>query len=257
MKEKTYCVYKHTTPSGKIYIGITSRNPKSRWANGNGYKNSRHFFNAIIKYGWNNITHEILFNNLTEQKAKEIEITLIAKFNSNHASFGYNRTRGGDTSIPLYGKRNGMFGKTHSDETKKRMKELMIDRFSDKTNHPMYGKPRSQETKEKLRVSHKGKSAGSKNYFYGKHNSGEKHPRWGVKLTQETKNKISRARKGRFLGEKCPTSKRVICIETKEIFGSVMDIKRKYGYDNSVVSKCCKGKIRFAYGFHWQYLDKG
>lgn len=30
-------VYKHTSPSGKVYIGITGREPKLRWDNGNGY----------------------------------------------------------------------------------------------------------------------------------------------------------------------------------------------------------------------------
>ena len=28
---RKFCVYKHTTPSGKVYIGITSRKPKERW----------------------------------------------------------------------------------------------------------------------------------------------------------------------------------------------------------------------------------
>ena len=28
---QNYYVYRHTSPSGKIYIGITFRNPKVRW----------------------------------------------------------------------------------------------------------------------------------------------------------------------------------------------------------------------------------
>ena len=37
--EKTYCVYKHTSPSGKVYIGMTCKDPpEKRWSNGNGYK---------------------------------------------------------------------------------------------------------------------------------------------------------------------------------------------------------------------------
>lgn len=35
-----YTVYKHTTPSGKVYIGITKQKPWQRWNNGNGYKNN-------------------------------------------------------------------------------------------------------------------------------------------------------------------------------------------------------------------------
>ena len=35
---RKYTVYKHTSPSGKVYIGITCRKPKYRWNNGKGYK---------------------------------------------------------------------------------------------------------------------------------------------------------------------------------------------------------------------------
>lgn len=34
-----WSVYKHTSPSGKVYIGITSRDPTKRWANRWGYLN--------------------------------------------------------------------------------------------------------------------------------------------------------------------------------------------------------------------------
>ena len=33
-----YTVYKHTSPIGKVYIGITKMNPIRRWSNGKGYK---------------------------------------------------------------------------------------------------------------------------------------------------------------------------------------------------------------------------
>ena len=61
-----YIVYKHTCPNGKVYIGITSREAKLRWNCGNGYNNNKHFKSAIVKYGWNNIKHEILFDGLTK-----------------------------------------------------------------------------------------------------------------------------------------------------------------------------------------------
>lgn len=35
---KKYCVYMHTSPSEKRYIGITSQSPEARWRkNGAGY----------------------------------------------------------------------------------------------------------------------------------------------------------------------------------------------------------------------------
>lgn len=30
-----YCVYKHTSPNGKVYIGITKKKPNDRWENSN------------------------------------------------------------------------------------------------------------------------------------------------------------------------------------------------------------------------------
>lgn len=55
-----YTVYKHTTPSGKVYIGATGQNPKHRWNNGKGYMHNRRFCDAIRKYGWGNIEHEVI-----------------------------------------------------------------------------------------------------------------------------------------------------------------------------------------------------
>lgn len=53
-ENKTFKVYKHTNIiNGKIYVGITCRNPKIRWANGKGYGSNIFFSRAIKKYGWN------------------------------------------------------------------------------------------------------------------------------------------------------------------------------------------------------------
>ena len=46
----TYCVYMHTTPSGKKYVGISKNDVMKRWDCGRGYKGNTHFFNAIMKY---------------------------------------------------------------------------------------------------------------------------------------------------------------------------------------------------------------
>ena len=47
-----YTVYKHTTPNGKVYIGMTGRDPEDRWRNGAGYGQTVPFARAIKKYGW-------------------------------------------------------------------------------------------------------------------------------------------------------------------------------------------------------------
>lgn len=93
---KKFCVYKHTCPNGKVYIGMTQQNPLRRWRGGSGYRTNTHFYRAIQKYGWDNIVHEILFSELSEEEAKEEEVKLIALYKSTDVRFGYNRTEGGD-----------------------------------------------------------------------------------------------------------------------------------------------------------------
>ena len=98
-----YCVYKHTFPNGKVYIGITCKKPEQRWGkDGKGYleqKDGKYnqplMANAVLKYGWNNVAHEILFDNLNREEAEQIEINLIAQHKSNNPEFGYNIAIGG------------------------------------------------------------------------------------------------------------------------------------------------------------------
>ncbi len=74
---ESYTVYKHTSPSGKVYIGITKLGVERRWQGGRNYKNSTHFNSAIAKYGWDNIKHEVLCDGLSREDAENKEIELI------------------------------------------------------------------------------------------------------------------------------------------------------------------------------------
>ena len=98
---RKYVVYIHTNKvNNKKYIGITSREPSQRWGtDGKGYKGQR-FFNAIQKYGWANFEHVVLFDNLTELQAKNMETELIIKYKTTNEKFGYNMTFGGELEIP-------------------------------------------------------------------------------------------------------------------------------------------------------------
>ena len=59
------------------------------------YKNL-YFYNAIKKYHWNNIQHEIIANNLTHDEANNLEVGLIKELKSNDKKHGYNISSGGD-----------------------------------------------------------------------------------------------------------------------------------------------------------------
>lgn len=133
---KTYTIYKHTSPSGGIYIGITKHKPEARWGkNGRGYKGG-YFKNVIKKYGWNNITHEIVQYTDTLTKVNILEKMWISYYKKHNYKV-YNLTDGGDgsvgykhteeskqkMSIKRRGEGNVMYGKKHTDETKKKMSD--------------------------------------------------------------------------------------------------------------------------------------
>jgi len=94
-RKTPYYVYRHTLPNGKVYIGITSQNPEIRWQSGFGYSDNLDFSEDIKKYGWDNIQHDILFDNLDEYDARMKEIELIKQYNSNNPEYGYNLDKGG------------------------------------------------------------------------------------------------------------------------------------------------------------------
>ena len=75
-----YTVYIHTnTANGMKYVGITSKRPEERWQGGHGYRKQAVFWNAIVKYGWDNFTHEIVATRLTDEAAWKLEQALISK----------------------------------------------------------------------------------------------------------------------------------------------------------------------------------
>ena len=180
-----YCVYKHTCPNGKVYIGITS-NYARRCVPSN-YKHNIRWTNAINKYGWDNIQHEILFTNLTKEEACQKEIELIAEYNSTDSRFGYNVNLGGN--IPF------SYGKHLSDDHKANISKANTgktptDISKEKNRQAHLGKKLSEEHKQKIREAHIGKHVGVNNCNYGKDpwNKGKK-----IVLTPDQFIKVSKA----------------------------------------------------------------
>ena len=143
MENKTYIVYLHINPKNKkVYVGITNQNVYKRWKNGHGYIKCKKFYNAILKYGWDNFNHIVLCKTCKD-RALLLEKTLVKYYKSRNLS--YNITDGGEDSIP------SMLGKHHTEEAKKKISDA--------------GKrPCSEETKRKIGLANKG----SNNGMYGK-----------------------------------------------------------------------------------------
>ena len=88
--ENGYTVYRHICPNNKMYIGITRKKPEDRFLNGQGYFDNKKFYKDIKKYGWDNIKHEILFENLSRKLALCIESIYIVFYNTCNEYNGYN-----------------------------------------------------------------------------------------------------------------------------------------------------------------------
>lgn len=193
----TYCVYIHKNKhNNKQYVGQTCQIPEKRWANGLGYKKSRTFFNAIVKYGWDSFDHIIVATDLTKEEADNLEILLIKTLKTQDPMFGYNVANGGSKgalteeikakiSHELKGKKHNM-----TEEGSKSLSE------SAKLNKPHLGKKVSKETRECWSKKRKGRKLSEEwkdNIRKGMIgvNKGKKH-------TEETKKRLSESHKGQI-----------------------------------------------------------
>lgn len=256
MEHKKWLLYRHTSPSGKVYIGITSRDVNKRWSNGFGYKLCKLFFRAILKYGWDNIKHEILFTNLEESRAKILEIELIRHYKS--LGISYNITNGGD----------GMSGYTPTEETLMKIRKSLKGRTS-----PNKGKLMKDSTKLILRERSLGRKVSEDTRSkISIAMSGANHPFYGKHLTTEHKIRISNSHTGIKLGNNISFEKRSkgrdnYCKVVEQLdldnniiasFRSAIDAARYYGKGKSTASKiteCCRGSRNKTLNYKWRYKN--
>jgi group I intron endonuclease len=134
-------IYYIRNPKGKLYIGSTNNFEvrKRQYASGN-CKNQTKIYNSIIKYGWDN--HQFYeFIYCEEEQLLEKEQMMLDFYKP-------------ELNIcKIAAKPPSWLGKKHTEETKTKMSEAKKGE-----KHPMYGKTFSEEYKKKLSESHKGKT---------------------------------------------------------------------------------------------------
>lgn len=245
-EEKTYYVYKHTSPSGKIYIGITSKSdPSERWKpNGNGYWKNKHFQNAIKKYGWDNFEHEILFQGLSMEEACEKEIELIALYDSANPQKGYNGSLGGEANIP-------------SEETRKKMSEIAKERLKDKHNHPFFGKHHTEESKKKMSEYQSNRSEETRQKISQsakeRYKNPENHPMYGKHISEE---QIELLRNGLIKKESLPVLQYDLNGNFVNEYINSAEASKVVGVHKSSIQKCCAGIQCTSAGFIWKYKNE-
>lgn len=202
-----YLVYKHTSPSGKAYIGITNNYGRRCWAHQHNKARCPAFYAAIQKYGWDNFLHEILYDNLSKQQACWREQQSINEHGS-LAPYGYNLTSGGEifTHLPetkaKISAANTGRKRIHSAEHRAKISAANKGRKKNLTEEQrtaigdrFRGKPLSDTHKEALRKANTGrvKSAEAK----AKQSATRKN-RTTV-ISDETRQKLSDAAKKRIM----------------------------------------------------------
>lgn len=95
-------IYKITNLiNDKCYVGKTKHESVIRWRDHiNGYHPSSLIHKAIVKYGVENFSFEVVESNVSEAELNMVEMFYIHKFNSKTPN-GYNLTDGGDGGIGL------------------------------------------------------------------------------------------------------------------------------------------------------------
>ena len=226
-KLSIYSVYSFTNNiNGKRYIGLTC-DIKRRYTQ---HKNTKSravvFCLAIKKYGFENFKFEILKENISLQEAKLFEQEQILKLNT-MVPFGYNRTKGGDSSIQ------------HKQETILKIIEKNKI-WRDTYGHPFKGKKHSEKSKKLMQEA----ALNRKNYP-----SGINHWNYGKKISDSTKEKIKIKSS---LGNN-GFAKKVIDLNTNIIYSCINEAKLVYNISHATISMICSGK-RKSSKYNFMYL---
>lgn len=198
-------------PNNKMYIGKTIRDLETRKSQHKSDmkrdKNNKAFYNAIKKYGWDELTWSIIDTAEIEEELSEKEKYWIKYYNTYihfKNSMGYNSTLGGE----------GTSGYKYSEELKQQMSEKMSGE-----NNPFYNRNHTEESKQKQSQAKIGKYEGIDN------------PNYNNKWNDEQKQYISDLNRGRLLGENNPA------ITITENIAKEIKIKLSKGVSISKISK--------------------
>ena len=207
-------IYKWTSPSGKIYIGLaTDLQRRKREFLTNPLNYTYTSFNSAIdkarrKYpDFTQLNYEILaICDLGE--LADLEKYYISLYNSTDSKIGYNSTKGGD----------GVF---NINPTKKRKPKNYISKPNKNgENNPMYGKHHTQAVKDYISSINKGR-----------------------KQTKEQKLKKSK-----------PVIQYTLDGIMVKQWDSATDAANYYGVNKACIGRVCMGKKKSTCGYKWVFV---
>lgn len=232
INKRNYTVYMHIAPSGKRYIGVTSMPVEKRWQKGKGYQNQI-FYHAIQKYGWNNLKHEILFQNLTREEAEQKEIELIAFYDTTNRNKGYNIAVGGNCNAD-----NVHMARAVKQYTRQ---GVFVKEYESVTEASLQTSIHQNGIAECCR--NELKTAGNYLWRYAEDEITEEYIKWcNIKDTE-----FCHGRGNAFV---CQYTKDNVFIAA---YPSIKEAQRTTGINRNSISSACKGVKEFAGGYRWEY----
>lgn len=206
----------HDNPELQGYIGVTHTTSSRFSSLSICYKANTKFFEAIKKYGENNIVTTILYDGLTKEGAEFLERKLRPD-----TDLGWNIRQGGGCNAK------------NAESTNEKISIVK------KSQEYPYDKIFTPETRKKISLS----KMGNKNRL-GMHNS------------EETRRKQSLSAKKNGISEKTRMAsyKKVLCIETGIIYQSQVEAEKQTGVLHKLISQSCHNSKRTAGGYHWRLV---
>jgi group I intron endonuclease len=263
-------IYKITNPKGAVYIG-ESKDIYKRW--NNEYmklkcKGQRKLYNSFMYYGVENHTFEII-KECTIEEIPYYERHFQEYYNVLDEEFGLN----------LKYTKVGEKKQVRSEESNKKQSETIKKKYAEGWVNPNKGKKRSEETLKKQIENHPSKKEGYVPPNKGKKKSEESRKKQseaikGKKHSEETrkkmseksknrsdeyKRKMSESKKGIKQSEEHirkrseAKSKKIINIETNEIYNSAKELCKILGLNRSTISGRLSGHLKNNTPF--RYLD--
>lgn len=289
LSERKYTVYKHVTPDGKAYVGMTCQRLCDRWGHGGGYLKNQAFAEAIKHYGWEQIQHVVISSDLSLDAAVKLEQETIRLLDATNPEKGYNVSIGGlggtlgvkfgpetlkRMSEARKGEKNHNFGKEISKEQSLKLSALRKGKWSEKQkavlqtvwvknsikvvcldNHMVFDS--LVQASKYAGVDSKGIHNACKGEYFkagGYHWSfytGQDEEWMTNKLAEiEEQEKVVRARQGKAWTR---DPKPVICVETGEIFPSSSKAAEHYEVKRKALHKAVRNSKRTSAGYHWAY----
>jgi group I intron endonuclease len=251
-KEKHIVYVTQNMVNMKMYVGVHSCVDLDDGYLGSGTLLKK----AIKKYGEENFTREVLYVFSNKKDAYKKEAEIVQEFIVESEEF-YNLTKGGrclDMNWDIRekisqsrkgkttGKDNPMYGKTHSEEVRKKIADR---EYATGKDHFAAKKIICVETKEVFnsiteagiahitRAIKNGTSAGGYHWEYlENYNENKKY------------KKIKHAKR------------KVLCIDNNKIFDTLIEAARSVGKKSgSKIGDVCRGKRKTAYGLKWRFVE--